>query len=148
MLLVCHVGNPQYIRRRKVISEHLWSTSDVWELIIFYCYYSSPDNHEGYGIIAKGRLIEEITAEELEKKCGSRTSVKTNDPKKAMEIIKKLLNIENVEIDAKGTILIGDPVKNIGEITNELFKNDIVVEGISTSDSSAESYFIKKMEEG
>lgn len=101
-----------------------------------------------YGIIAKGRLIEEITAEELEKKCGSRTSVKTNDPKKAMEIIKKLLNIENVEIDAKGTILIGDPVKNIGEITNELFKNDIVVEGISTSDSSAESYFIKKMEEG
>lgn len=101
-----------------------------------------------YGIIAKGKLIEEITAEELEKKCGSRTSVKTDKPEKAMEIIKKLLKTENVETDTKGAVLIGEPVKNIGEITNELFKNDIVVEGISTSESSAESYFIKKMEEG
>ena len=100
-----------------------------------------------YGIISKGRLIEEITAEELSEKCGKRTRIKTDSPEKALKLIKALLKTENVETDEKNNILIADPIKNIGELTNELFKNNIVVSGISEIESSAESYFIKRMEE-
>ena len=43
-----------------------------------------------YGIIAKGRLVEEITAQELDEKCRNKTSIKADSPEKSAEIIKKL----------------------------------------------------------
>ena len=101
-----------------------------------------------YGIISKGRLVEELTSAELEEKCGIRTIIKTNASVKSAEIIKKLPGIGNIEAKADGTIIIADKTENIGMLTNELFKNGIVVSGISSLDSDAESYFIKKMEEG
>ena len=101
-----------------------------------------------YGIIAKGKLVEELTAEELENKCGIRTVIKTNNPQKALGIVKSIKGIKNVEAKEDGSIVISDAAEDIGMITNELFKNDIIVSGISTSDNGAESYFIKKMEEG
>ncbi len=101
-----------------------------------------------YGIIAKGKLVEEITAEELEKKCGVRTVIKTNDSQKALKIVSNMGGIENVEAKEDGSIVIADVVENIGFVTNELFRSGIIVSGISTSDNGAESYFIKKMEEG
>ncbi len=101
-----------------------------------------------YGIIAKGKLVEELTAEELENKCGIRTVIKTNNPQKALGIVSSIKGIKNVEAKEDGSIVIADAAEDIGMITNELFKNDIIVSGISTSDNGAESYFIKKMEEG
>ena len=101
-----------------------------------------------YGIISNGKLVEELTAEQLEQKCGSRTVLKTDAPEKAAEIVKKLLKTDRVELGDGGTVYISEAVGNIGELTNELFRNDIVVSGISTDEDSAESYFIRKMEEG
>ena len=99
-----------------------------------------------YGIIAKGRLVEEITAQELDEKCRNKTSIKADSPEKSAEIIKKLLSTENVEISDDGMLLVGEKIKNIGEVTNELFKNGIAVNAISSSASTVEAYFIEKME--
>lgn len=99
-----------------------------------------------YGIIAKGRLVEEITAQELDEKCRNKTSIKADSPEKSAEIIKKLLSTENVEISDDGMLLVGEKIKNIGEVTNELFKNGITVNAISSSASTVEAYFIEKME--
>ena len=101
-----------------------------------------------YGIISRGKLVEEITAEELEKKCRGSTVLKTNNSEKSLKIIKDNLGIVNTEAKADGSIVIWDTVENIGMLTNELFENGITVSGISTSDNGVESYFIKKMEEG
>ena len=43
-------------------------------------------------------------------------------------------------------LLVGEKIKNIGEVTNELFKNGITVNAISSSASTVEAYFIEKME--
>ena len=99
-----------------------------------------------YGIIAKGRLVEEITAQELDEKCRNKTSIKADSPEKSAEIIKKLLSTENVEISDDGMLLVGEKIKNIGEVTNELFKNGITVNAISSTASTVEAYFIEKME--
>ena len=101
-----------------------------------------------YGIIAKGKMVEELTAEELDAKCGNKTSLKTDNPERAMEIIKKLLGTDDVEKTQDGTIYVGKKIENIGLITNELFKNDITVNAISSTDNTAEAYFIEKMEGG
>ena len=99
-----------------------------------------------YGIIAKGRLVEEITAQELDEKCRNKTSIKADSPEKSDEKKKKLLSTENVEISDDGMLLVGEKIKNIGEVTNELFKNGITVNAISSSASTVEAYFIEKME--
>ncbi len=99
-----------------------------------------------YGIIAKGRLVEEITAEELEKKCGNITVIKTDAPDKAVPIIKKLLDTELIKTDDKGIITVSEKIDNIGRVTNELFNNNITVKSISNDENTIESYFIEKME--
>lgn len=99
-----------------------------------------------YGIIAKGKLVEEITSEELSAKCGVQTILKTDKPEKAVLLLKQLLHTEKIELSKDGAIIILEPIDNIGKITNELFTNDITVGGITTSDSNAEKYFIDRME--
>lgn len=100
-----------------------------------------------YGIISKGRLVEEITAKELSEKCGTKTVIKTDNSDKAIKIISEFLKNNNVTVGTDNDILVNDSVENVGELTNELFKAGIVVKSISTVDNDAESYFIKKMEE-
>ena len=99
-----------------------------------------------YGIIAKGKNVEEISAQELEEKCGNRLSMKTSDPEKAVDTIKALLNTEKVEKGENGLIYISEKTDDIGRITNELFKNNITVQAVSSADNTIESYFIERME--
>ncbi len=99
-----------------------------------------------YGIIAKGKIVEEISAQELEEKCGNRLSMKTSDPEKAVDTIKALLNTEKVEKGENGLIYISEKTDDIGRITNELFKNNITVQAVSSADNTIESYFIERME--
>ena len=63
-----------------------------------------------------------------------------------MEILKKFFSAENIMFDKDNSVVVTEKIKNIGEITNELFQNQIIVSGISDSESNAESYFIKMME--
>lgn len=101
-----------------------------------------------YGIIASGRLVEELTREELSEKCGSHTVIKTKDSEqalKALKIVKDILKNDDVAVE-KRSVIIGSVVEDVGVITNELFKAGITVKGFSNDDNSAEEYFIKKME--
>ena len=101
-----------------------------------------------YGIIASGRLVEELTREELSEKCGSHTVIKTKDSEqalKALKIVKDILKNDDVSVE-KRSVIIGSVVEDVGVITNELFKAGITVKGFSNDDNSAEEYFIKKME--
>ena len=100
-----------------------------------------------YGIISRGKLVEELTAKELAEKCAAETIIRTDSPVKAADILRRFLSTDKVEVTSSNTLIISVRVDNIGRITNELFNNDIAVTGINTSDSGAERYFIKKMEE-
>lgn len=99
-----------------------------------------------YGIISKGKLIEEITAEELAEKCGTQTIIQTDNPQKAEEIISATLKNLNISRANDGAVILDGKVENIGEITNNLFRSGIMVKGISSQENSAESYFVRKME--
>lgn len=100
-----------------------------------------------YGIISQGKLVEQITAEELLKKCGKKTVMKTGDPRKAKEIIGKLLHHDRMTIDGEKLLIEGE-IPDIGELTNALFREKITVMGISEDESGVEDYFLQKMEEG
>ncbi len=100
-----------------------------------------------YGIIANGHMVEEITAEELQRVCVARTVIKTNDPLKAAVVASRFLQTGEVTVEGD-RLLIAGTLDNIGALTNALFAENIVVSGISSDDNRAEEYFIRKMEEG
>ena len=100
-----------------------------------------------YGIISKGRLVEEITAEELAEKCGTQTVIQTDNPQKTAEIISEMLKDVKVSISPEQSVILDSKAENIGELTNKLFQSGIMVKGIFTHENNAEAYFVAKMEE-
>ena len=89
--------------------------------------------------IDKGRILKEITKEELDLECMRCLSVKIDDTKRAAVIIEEngitdYKVIDNSEIRIYSSI---DP----GEINKMLIKNDVNVSGISESGISLEDYF-------
>lgn len=100
-----------------------------------------------YGIISAGRLVEEITSEQLHSMSIERTIIRADRPEDAMAVAKKLLGADKMKIEY-GRLYITGSVPNIGELTNEMFKQGITVTGITNDNGGAEEYFLKKMEEG
>lgn len=100
-----------------------------------------------YGIISSGRLVDELTSDDLRRLCVEKTVIKTSDPEKAKDIAAGLLKNDSITVKNGKMYIVGD-IPNIGELTNEMFKAGIVVSGIANENDSAEEYFLRKMEEG
>lgn len=95
-----------------------------------------------YGIINEGILIDELSAEELEKKCKSSLIIKVNDVEKACEVIKLKLNTENYKVLDNNTIELFDHIDTSGLVNSTLAKNDIIVDSISAAQADLEEYFM------
>ena len=98
-----------------------------------------------YGIIRKGRMIREMTAEELDASCPTYVAVKAKD----MNLTKAYLakNYLQIKEDEAGYIRIYD-AKTPEEIVKYLFNNGVFVSEIMTEKISLEEYYINLMEEG
>ncbi|WP_373897478.1 ABC transporter ATP-binding protein [Haloimpatiens sp. FM7315] len=98
-----------------------------------------------YGIVDKGVLVDEFTAEELKNRCKRCLPIKTKDVEKAAYIIKNNIKSEDFEVLDSGEICVYDLLDKSAEINVELIKNNIIVTSISTKDKDAEEYFVKMM---
>ena len=98
-----------------------------------------------YGFISKGRLIEEITAEELQERCRKSLNVKIDNLSKAEEVIKKL-NIKEYKVSSNGDIKIFDNVK-INDVVVAFDKNGVNVVAINSADESVEDYYLNLIRE-
>lgn len=96
-----------------------------------------------YGIINEGKLIDEFSAEELERRCSSALIIKVDDADKASEIIRTQLNSDNFKIVDEKTIELYDFINEPGKVNSTLAKNDVIVETISKKQVDLEEYFMK-----
>ncbi|MCL2311153.1 MAG: ATP-binding cassette domain-containing protein [Firmicutes bacterium] len=96
-----------------------------------------------YGVLNNGMLIDEFSKEELLKKVRSCIRLRVNDVSKSIEILSTNLNINDYKIDEK-EISIYDNV-DISRINEELVKNDLIIESITSEHGDYEEYFIKLM---
>lgn len=94
-----------------------------------------------YGIIKDGRIIEEISREQLMEKCMERIEIVIDNPDKAATVIEGM-GIKKYKVVDKETIHIYESLDNTGEINRELVNNDIMVRGINVNSESIENYFI------
>ena len=99
-----------------------------------------------YGIIDNGVLLEEISSKELIDNCKNKRVIKTNNNRKAKDIIINEYNINNISID-EDTIVLYSGLDKSADINKYLNEKGIKVSEIYTKVDSLEDYFIRKIGE-
>lgn len=97
-----------------------------------------------YGIMRNGRLVEEISAEELNKKCGHTIQIKCSDAIKAMQVLQEYDSNLHCEIH-EDTLSIYSQLNNVAQINTILVKNNIEITEINQSSDDLEKFFIERM---
>lgn len=96
-----------------------------------------------YGIIRGGKMIVEMTAEELEKTCPTFVAIQCKDMSKAQEVLsKKYLKV--LFDEQKENLRIYD-AETPEEIVKYLFENNIIVNELKTDKIGLEEYYINLM---
>ena len=91
--------------------------------------------------IEKGKIIKELSKEELDVECSRAIVIKTNNVKETCLILEKELNTKNYKVIDKHEVRLYDYLDDSGKVNKELAKNDIDVISIYESGISLEDYF-------
>lgn len=91
--------------------------------------------------IEKGKIIKELTKEELDAECSRAIVIKTNEVKETCLVLENVLNTTNYKVIDKNEIRLYDYLDNSGKVNKALAKNDIDVISIYESGVSLEDYF-------
>ena len=95
-----------------------------------------------YGIIRNGKMIKEMTSEELENSCPTYVALQTKDMNKTKVLLSS--KYSRVEDDEEGYLRVYD-AKTPEEIVTYLYENSILVNEIKTDKISLEEYYINLM---
>lgn len=95
-----------------------------------------------YGFIHEGRLVETISAADLDEKCRRRLIVKTDSRDRAAAILEKTLSTKNFEVLDDGTIQLGDFLDTPELVNRTLVENGVLVSELKLSGVNLESYFL------
>ena len=98
-----------------------------------------------YGFISHGKLIEEISAEELQDRCRKSLTIKVDNVSLASEIINGL-GIQDYKTSPNGEIKIFENVK-VNDLVLALSQKNITVLSINSSDESVEDYYLHLIKE-
>ena len=93
-----------------------------------------------YGFISKGKLIEEISAEELQKRCKKSLNLKVGNLEAAKDILANL-ELKDVNIYPNGDIKIFNDIK-VNKVVMAFDKAGVELLGIHTSEGSVEDYYL------
>ena len=97
-----------------------------------------------YGIIRGGKMIAEMTAEELESTCPTYIAIQTKDMKNAQEILNK--KYSQVLFDEQKENLRIYDAESPEEVVKYLYNNEIIVNELKTDKIGLEEYYINLME--
>ena len=98
-----------------------------------------------YGFICKGKLLEELTAQELQDKCRKSIDVKVDNLSLAEEALSSL-NIKDYKVSSNGEIHIFENVKII-DLVLAFSKKEIDILSINSADESVEDYYLNLIKE-
>lgn len=91
--------------------------------------------------VDKGKVLKEVTKQELDLECSRCLVVKTDDTKKTATILESKLNITDYKVIDSGEIRIYDKSAKPDILNEVLIQNDVRISGIFESGVSLEDYF-------
>lgn len=98
-----------------------------------------------YGIIHRGRLLEQLTAQELHGKCQQYVFIKVDDPNKATAVIQNELGTADFEVMPDGAIKLYSRIEQPSRISSALFSAGLEIEQFMPMGEDLESYFTKRI---
>ena len=94
-----------------------------------------------FGFIENGKLLKEITKEQLDLECSKCIVVKSNDSKRIAYLLENELNTNNFKVINNEEIRIYDYIENPDKISDILSENKIKIKGFYEYGISLEDYF-------
>lgn len=94
-----------------------------------------------YGIIHNGSLLQEMTKEELMKRCSERIEICLDEPKRAVPVLDEM-GFTNYQIVDKESIHIFERLEESAGLNMELAKAGILVREIRITSEELEDYFL------
>ncbi|WP_449620073.1 ABC transporter ATP-binding protein [Robertmurraya sp. Marseille-Q9965] len=98
-----------------------------------------------YGIIHKGQLLEQLTLDELNKKCKHYLHIKVDNPEKAAAVIESKLSTTDLEVLPDGLIKLFGFVDTPGRVSSILVNEELVIEHFMPMGQDLESYFMERI---
>lgn len=93
-----------------------------------------------YGVIHKGKMVDEFTAAELEQRCRKELKFWVSDPQTAAHLIQKAVT-DHLEISSSNEIILHDCLDQAGRINRLLLESDVEVSAIIPGEQGLEDYF-------
>lgn len=95
-----------------------------------------------YGFIHNGKMVEQITVEELEEKCKKHLYIKSDDPSKAATVLESVLHTQKYDVLPNNDIRLYDFLNRSGEVSKALFSSGVMVAEISAKGDNLEDYYM------
>ncbi|MEK3981559.1 ATP-binding cassette domain-containing protein [Psychrobacillus sp. FSL K6-2836] len=96
-----------------------------------------------FGIIHRGKLLEELTSKELDEKNRQHLQIKVDDPSLGAAVLENNLFTTDFEVMPDGMIKLYSDFDDVRKVSQILTKNGFVIEHLSIMGDSLESYFSK-----
>lgn len=94
-----------------------------------------------FGFLENGKLIRELSKEELDLECSKCLVIKTDDSKKVSVLLEKELNTNNYKVINNEEIRVYDYTDDSDKVSDVLVNNKIKIKGFYESGISLEEYF-------
>lgn len=95
-----------------------------------------------FGIIHKGVLIKEITANELDEKCNKYIKLTVSDPIRSVSILENELHISNILVLSNNTIQINTLNEEPERVSHAILKAGIDIDNMIVQEDTLEDYFV------
>ncbi len=98
-----------------------------------------------FAIIYGGKLIEELSANELAVKCRNHISLKTNNISKTTFVLEDKLNITNYKVLHDDEIHIYERISEITLISQTITQNGLIITKLTNDGENLEEYYLSKV---
>ena len=98
---------------------------------------------DSFGIINDGKLMDEFTSEELEKRCSKYTLLRTGDAEKSKKVLADR-GIAEYEILENGDFKINEAIDDTSKLIEGLVKDGIAVYELATIQGTLEQYYLER----
>lgn len=101
-----------------------------------------------YGFIHKGKLIEQLTAKELDEKCRAHLLIEVDDAARAVTVLETKLHTSHYEVLPDGKIKLYSHLRESKLVSQVLMENGLQLEQITPHRDTLEGYFTNLVKEG
>lgn len=95
-----------------------------------------------YGFIEKGKMLEQLTAQELQSKCRACLELRVLDVEKTVCVLEKELNVRDFDVLPGGVIRLYNHIGQPEQIVRGLVEHGVDLTGIESKGTDLEEYFL------